>query len=92
MMFNSTHMILDHQTSKEPNVNDIKIPGNVVDSATLEVGFINLQNIIYQKEPAINTGFSSSYKYAFISVNKSQVLRVIWSSMICVYFQYNERY
>ena len=53
-MFNSTHMILDHQTSKEPNVNDIKIPGNVVDSATLEVGFINLQNIIYQKEPAIN--------------------------------------
>ena len=80
-------MILDHQTSKEPNVNDIKFIGNVVDSATLEVGFINLQNIIYQKEPAI-----SSYKYAFISVNKSQVLRVIWSSMICVYFQYNERY
>ena len=48
-MFNSTHTILD-QTSKEPNVNDIKIPGNVIDSATLEVGFINLQNIIYQKE------------------------------------------
>ena len=48
MMFNSTHTILD-QTSKEPNVNDIKFIGNVVDSATLEVGFINLQNIIDQK-------------------------------------------
>ena len=41
-------MILD-QTSKEPNVNDIKIIGNVVDSATLEVGLINLQNVIDQK-------------------------------------------
>ena len=51
MMFNSTHMILD-RTSKEPNVNGIKIIGDVVDSATLEVGFINLQNIIDQKRDA----------------------------------------
>ena len=40
MISNSSHMIFD-QTTEEPNVHDIKIVGNVVDSVTLEVSLLD---------------------------------------------------
>ena len=40
MISNSSQLILD-QTSEEPNVNDIRIVGNVVDSVTLEVSLLD---------------------------------------------------
>ena len=49
MISNSSHMILD-QTSEEPNVNDIKIVGNVVESDTLAVSLLNSQTTINSKK------------------------------------------
>ena len=40
MISNSSQSILD-QTSEEPNVNDIRIVGKVVDSVTLEVSLLD---------------------------------------------------
>ena len=40
MISNSSHMILD-QASEEPNINDIKIAGNMVESVTLEVSLFD---------------------------------------------------
>ena len=39
MISNSSNMILG-QTTEQPNVHDIKIVGNVVDSVTLEVSLL----------------------------------------------------